>query len=80
MKAKEHELKNALYIQDYCCLLKLKWLLFSCMFVFSLHSNSQLDINIKGNMIKDMFNMAGFRIPDRYDVTTSASSSTTDLR
>jgi tubulin polyglutamylase TTLL4 len=34
----------------------------------SLHSNSQLDINIKGNMIKDLFNIAGFLIPDRNDV------------
>ncbi|XP_064647782.1 tubulin monoglutamylase TTLL4-like isoform X2 [Lineus longissimus] len=34
----------------------------------SLHSNSQLDINIKGNMIKDLFNIAGFLVPDKNDV------------
>lgn len=34
----------------------------------SLHSSSQLDINIKGAMIKDLHNMAAFRIPDKNDV------------
>ena len=34
----------------------------------SLHSNSQLDINIKGGMIKDLLNLAGYMIPDRHDV------------
>ncbi|KAK3102681.1 hypothetical protein FSP39_013107 [Pinctada imbricata] len=39
----------------------------------SLHSNSQLDINIKGQMVKDLLNIAGFRIPDKSDVTHSNS-------
>ena len=37
----------------------------------SLHSNSQLDMNIKGGMIKDLFNIAGFMLPDKADVTNS---------
>ncbi|KAL8567949.1 hypothetical protein ACOMHN_029124 [Nucella lapillus] len=46
----------------------------------SLHSNSQLDINIKGQMIKDMMNLAGFRVPDKNDVHPShGSSSAVDL-
>ncbi|XP_062598773.1 tubulin monoglutamylase TTLL4-like [Saccostrea cucullata] len=39
----------------------------------SLHSNSQLDINIKGQMIRDLMNIAGFRIPDKADVLHSNS-------
>ena len=35
---------------------------------FSLHSNSQLDVNIKGGMIKDLLNLAGYMIPDKHDV------------
>ncbi|KAL4222570.1 Tubulin polyglutamylase ttll4 [Mactra antiquata] len=34
----------------------------------SLHSNSQLDINIKGQMIKDLMNISGIRIPDKHDL------------
>lgn len=34
----------------------------------SLHSNSQLDINIKGGMIRDLLNMSAFMIPDKNDV------------
>ncbi|KAG7503946.1 tubulin polyglutamylase TTLL4 isoform X1 [Solea senegalensis] len=49
----------------------------------SLHSNSELDISIKGQMIKDLLNLAGFRIPQREDVvatcSSSASSSTSSL-
>ncbi|XP_050388652.2 tubulin monoglutamylase TTLL4 [Patella vulgata] len=40
----------------------------------SLHSNSQLDVNIKGQMIKDLFNIAGFLVPDKQDVAYSSSS------
>ena len=36
---------------------------FDCGFLFSLHSNSQLDINIKGQMVRDILNMSGFPIP-----------------
>ncbi|KAJ7318897.1 Tubulin polyglutamylase ttll4 [Desmophyllum pertusum] len=39
----------------------------------SLHSTSQLDRNIKGQMIKDLFNLAGFCIPENL-ITTSTSS------
>lgn len=39
----------------------------------SLHSTSQLDRNIKGQMIKDLLNLAGFRIPENL-ITTSTSS------
>ncbi|XP_076094251.1 uncharacterized protein LOC143064924 isoform X1 [Mytilus galloprovincialis] len=42
----------------------------------SLHSNSQLDINIKGHMIRDLFNIAGFRIPDKTDVSHSSAPGT----
>ncbi|KAM9804686.1 tubulin monoglutamylase TTLL4 [Neosynchiropus ocellatus] len=49
----------------------------------SLHSSSQLDVAIKGQMIKDLLNLAGFRIPEKEDVvapcTSSASSSTSSL-
>ena len=33
--------------------------------MLSLHSDSALDINVKGEMIKDLFNIAGFRLPHR---------------
>ncbi|KAI0216174.1 Tubulin polyglutamylase TTLL4 [Lamellibrachia satsuma] len=36
----------------------------------SLHSNSPLDMNIKGGMVKDMLNIAGFQIPDRSEVVS----------
>ncbi|UJR26634.1 hypothetical protein I4U23_007952 [Adineta vaga] len=34
----------------------------------SLHSNSPLDINVKGSMICDLLNLSGFMIPDRRDI------------
>ncbi|BFZ02261.1 hypothetical protein BsWGS_05300 [Bradybaena similaris] len=37
----------------------------------SLHSNSELDVNIKGAMIKDMLNIAGFRLPDERDISNT---------
>ncbi|RUS86303.1 hypothetical protein EGW08_005947, partial [Elysia chlorotica] len=40
----------------------------------SLHSNSPLDVNIKGGLIKDMFNLAGMRIPDERDVSNNPPS------
>ncbi|XP_060080491.1 tubulin monoglutamylase TTLL4-like [Ylistrum balloti] len=43
----------------------------------SLHSNSQLDINIKGQMIRDLFNIAGFRIPEKNDVVVHTNQPTT---
>ncbi|GLD56657.1 tubulin polyglutamylase TTLL4 [Lates japonicus] len=48
----------------------------------SLHSNTALDVSIKGQMIRDLLNLAGFRIPHREHAVapcSSASSSTTSL-
>lgn len=48
----------------------------------SLHSNTALDVAVKGQMIRDLLNLAGFRIPSRDEVATpcsSASSSTSSL-
>lgn len=48
----------------------------------SLHSNTALDVSIKGQMIRDLLNLAGFRIPNKEDVLascSSASSSTSSL-
>ncbi len=47
---------------------------FAWFFLFSLHSNSQLDINIKGGMIKDLLNLAGFMIPNKSDLTGAYSA------
>ncbi|KAK3748193.1 hypothetical protein QZH41_012997 [Actinostola sp. cb2023] len=45
----------------------------------SLHSNSQLDKNIKGQMIKDLLNLAALRIPENLVTTTNASTSSLNL-
>ncbi|XP_031729863.1 tubulin monoglutamylase TTLL4 [Anarrhichthys ocellatus] len=48
----------------------------------SLHSNTALDVAVKGQMIRDLLNLAGFRIPQKEDVVascSSASSSTSSL-
>ncbi|XP_029386382.1 tubulin monoglutamylase TTLL4 isoform X2 [Echeneis naucrates] len=48
----------------------------------SLHSNTALDLSIKGKMIRDLLNLAGFRIPQKEDVVppcSSTSSSTSSL-
>ncbi|XP_053112737.1 tubulin monoglutamylase TTLL4 isoform X2 [Hemicordylus capensis] len=48
----------------------------------SLHSNSPLDVSIKGQMVRDALNLAGFMLPNADDVASpsgSASSSTTSL-
>ncbi|XP_036885062.1 LOW QUALITY PROTEIN: tubulin polyglutamylase TTLL4 [Sturnira hondurensis] len=47
----------------------------------SLHSNSPLDISIKGQMIRDLLNLAGFVLPNAEDNSSpsSSSSSTTSL-
>lgn len=48
----------------------------------SLHSNSALDIAIKGQMIRDLLNLAGFQIPQKDEVSAasnSPSSSTSSL-
>ncbi|XP_007646392.1 tubulin polyglutamylase TTLL4 isoform X2 [Cricetulus griseus] len=40
----------------------------------SLHSNSPLDISIKGQMIRDLLNLAGFVLPNMEDILSSSSS------
>ncbi|XP_055472503.1 tubulin monoglutamylase TTLL4 [Psammomys obesus] len=40
----------------------------------SLHSNSPLDISIKGQMIRDLLNLAGFVLPNMEDILCSSSS------
>ncbi|XP_072541768.1 tubulin monoglutamylase TTLL4 [Salminus brasiliensis] len=48
----------------------------------SLHSNSALDVSIKGQMIRDVLNLAGFVLPHKDDVIppgSSDSSSTSSL-
>ncbi|XP_071958532.1 tubulin monoglutamylase TTLL4-like [Antedon mediterranea] len=40
----------------------------------SLHSNSPLDVCIKGGMIKDLLNLAGFQIPDKREVYPNLAS------
>ncbi|KAI1885015.1 hypothetical protein AGOR_G00215830 [Albula goreensis] len=49
----------------------------------SLHSNSALDASIKGQMIRDLMNLAGFVLPQSEEVVpnraSSASSSTSSL-
>uniref|UniRef100_A0A4W5RGC3 Tubulin tyrosine ligase-like family, member 4 n=1 Tax=Hucho hucho TaxID=62062 RepID=A0A4W5RGC3_9TELE len=41
----------------------------------SLHSSTALDVAIKGQMIRDVFNLAGFLLPQREEVHPSVSSS-----
>lgn len=38
----------------------------------SLHSNSPLDVAIKGQMVSDMFNIAGFQLPDKKLIMTNS--------
>ncbi|MBN3319758.1 TTLL4 polyglutamylase, partial [Atractosteus spatula] len=47
----------------------------------SLHSNSPLDVAIKGQMIRDVLNLAGFVLPQKEDVISvgNASSSSSSL-
>ncbi|XP_029568281.1 tubulin monoglutamylase TTLL4 isoform X2 [Salmo trutta] len=40
----------------------------------SLHSNTALDVAIKGQMIRDVLNLAGFLLPQREEVLPSCSS------
>eukprot|EP00057_Strongylocentrotus_purpuratus_P028024 XP_011682498.1 PREDICTED: tubulin polyglutamylase TTLL4 isoform X4 [Strongylocentrotus purpuratus] len=37
----------------------------------SLHSNAELDVQVKGEMIKDLLNLSSFMIPDKNDVFTA---------
>ncbi|XP_031437614.1 tubulin polyglutamylase TTLL4 [Clupea harengus] len=41
----------------------------------SLHSNTALDVAIKGQMIRDVLNLAGFVLPQKDELLTPASSS-----
>ncbi|XP_064870478.1 tubulin monoglutamylase TTLL4-like [Oncorhynchus nerka] len=45
----------------------------------SLHSGTALDVAIKGQMIRDVLNLAGFLLPQREEVLPSASSSASSL-
>ncbi|XP_023578867.1 tubulin polyglutamylase TTLL4 isoform X2 [Octodon degus] len=45
----------------------------------SLHSNSPLDISIKGQMIRDLLNLAGFVLPNAEDISSSPSTSSSSL-
>ncbi|XP_055733936.1 tubulin monoglutamylase TTLL4-like isoform X2 [Salvelinus fontinalis] len=45
----------------------------------SLHSNTALDVAIKGQMIRDVLNLAGFLLPQREEVLPSGSSSASSL-
>lgn len=46
----------------------------------SLHSNSPLDVKIKGQMIRDLLNLAGFLLPNKEGTSCSnANSSTSSL-
>jgi len=72
--------------RDYCChevfgfdiMLdeKLKAWLLEVNISPSLHSNSPLDIEIKGGMVKDMFNIAGFQIPTNKNLSYNSSTNT----
>ncbi|KAM9305042.1 tubulin monoglutamylase TTLL4 [Gastrophryne carolinensis] len=41
----------------------------------SLHSNSPLDVSIKGQMIRDLLNLAGFLLPNKEDMISSNATS-----
>jgi len=41
----------------------------------SLHSKSPLDISVKGAMIRDLLNMAGYMLPDKDDVVANSTPS-----
>nr|XP_026695171.1 tubulin polyglutamylase TTLL4-like isoform X1 [Ciona intestinalis] len=43
----------------------------------SLHSNSPLDVEIKGPMVRDMFNLAGFLVPDKRQILANAPTPST---
>ncbi|XP_077584886.1 tubulin monoglutamylase TTLL4 isoform X2 [Stigmatopora nigra] len=40
----------------------------------SLHSNTALDVSVKGQMVRDLMNMAGFRIPQQEDAVALGGS------
>lgn len=45
--------------------------------MYSLHSNSALDVSIKGQMIRDVLNLAGFMLPKKEDVLVSSNNGCT---
>ena len=44
----------------------------------SLHSSSQLDMSVKGGMVRDVLTMAGYMLPDKDDVHANPPTSTGD--
>jgi len=48
-----------------------------CVLV-SLHSNSQLDVSVKGRMVRDVLNMAGYMLPDKDDLLANPPPSAGD--
>lgn len=50
------------------------------VFLYSLHSNSPLDVSIKGQMIRDVLNLAGFVLPKKEDIISSSSGSISTCR
>lgn len=52
----------------------------TCVFLYSLHSNSALDVSIKGQMIRDVLNLAGFVLPKKEDIPSSSSGSSSTSR
>nr|XP_039267179.1 tubulin polyglutamylase TTLL4-like [Styela clava] len=45
----------------------------------SLHSNSPLDVEIKGQMVSDMFNLAGFQIPDKRELMINTQTTSNGI-
>ncbi|XP_039267179.2 uncharacterized protein LOC120342420 [Styela clava] len=45
----------------------------------SLHSNSPLDVEIKGQMVSDMFNLAGFLIPDKRELMINTQTTSNGI-
>jgi len=36
--------------------------------LFSLHSNSAVDVDVKSRLVKDVLNLAGFMLPNKEDI------------
>lgn len=49
-------------------------------FFCSLHSNTALDVSIKGQMVKDLLNLAAFHLPRKGDAIASCSSASSCTR
>jgi tubulin polyglutamylase TTLL4 len=44
----------------------------------SLHSNSKLDVNIKGQLVRDLLNIAGFKLPATAEMTAQCGLTVED--